>query len=437
MGSILTSPGGSHIMKKKAIIAGISALVLIAIIVIIIIALKGRMTASTMRINEIVGSVILTDDSGKEQTPNAGRRLQDGNILDTKEDAQAVVELDDDRIVYMLELSRARFNKSGRAMKLTMEEGSTFFYIAAKLAEDESFEIETSTMVIGIRGTSGYVTASEDGPESVTITSGTVSVYCSKTGEDFEVHAGQKLAVVQMDGEWIAGFQDIDAWGIPNEVKEIILDDGDLLDEVLTATGWDEEDLDESAGDASDDAVSDAGSSELGGLKIEEHNFPDATFRDFLSTVYDVDGDGFLSLDEMYSVDRICFRSGDTNVYLPSDYYGNVSSLKGIEFFPNLRELYLEHQDLTELDLSNNLELVSLEVYDTGITYLDISYNTALLDAINNGNISAISTPNAVGGTTIMYSDSEDGRLFLSYDEGVELNTGGVTLTPEVVPLQF
>ncbi|MBP5762719.1 MAG: FecR domain-containing protein, partial [Lachnospiraceae bacterium] len=227
-------------MKKKPLIAAVSAIVLIAVIAIIF-ALRGRMTASTMRINQIEGTVTLTDANGKDQTPTVGKRLQDGNILATQESSKAVVELDEDRCVYILELSKAGFHKTGKSMKLTMEEGSTFFYIAEKLAGDESFEIETSTMVIGIRGTSGYVLASKDGPEAVTITSGTVSVYCSKTDETFEVSAGQKLAVFQTDGEWIAEFREIGAWGLPSGVMDIILSDGDLLEEVATETGWAEE----------------------------------------------------------------------------------------------------------------------------------------------------------------------------------------------------
>ena len=141
-------------------------------------------------------------------------------------------------------------------MKLNMEEGSTFFYIAEKLADDESFEIETATMVIGIRGTSGYVLANEDGPEAITVTSGKVSVYCNKTDENYEVTAGQKFSVIQMDGEWIAGFEDIGAWGLPSEVKDIILVDGGLLEEVLSATGWTEEDFDEPVDKPDDKPVS-------------------------------------------------------------------------------------------------------------------------------------------------------------------------------------
>ena len=34
-----------------------------------------------------------------------------------------------------------------------------FFSVDEKLKEDEEFEIHTSTMVLGIRGTSGYVSS--------------------------------------------------------------------------------------------------------------------------------------------------------------------------------------------------------------------------------------------------------------------------------------
>ena len=234
-------------MKKKAVIAGILIIILLTVIIAVI-ALRGRMTASTMRINEIEGTVILTDENGNEQIPAVGRRLQDGSLLDTKEESKAAVELDDDRLVYMLELSRARFGKSGKDLKLTLETGSAFFYIAEKLKEDESFEISASTMVIGIRGTSGYVMSGENGSESVTITSGSVSVYCGKTDETYDVHAGQKMSVIQRDGEWIVEIVDTGARSLPAEVRDIITGDNDLLEEVLDATGWAEDDLNADAG---------------------------------------------------------------------------------------------------------------------------------------------------------------------------------------------
>lgn len=220
-------------MKKTGMIAAISGIVIVLAAVIIMIIARDRLRATNMKISELDGTVILTDQGGEEISVFEGRRLRDGNILDTREQSRAVVLLDTDRFVYMLELSRARFNKSGKDMRLSLDDGSTFFYIAEKLADDESLEIETTTMSIGIRGTSGYVQTGEDGQGFVTITSGKVSVYCDKTGETYDVIAGQKLSVFLQDGEWVVTIEEITS--LPEEVHEIIVSDSRLYEEVSAA----------------------------------------------------------------------------------------------------------------------------------------------------------------------------------------------------------
>lgn len=316
---------GNSIVKKKAIIAGILGIVLI-IIIVIIITLSGRMTATTMKIKEIEGSVSLTDDSGKELTAVVGGKLKDGNILDTNAGSKAVVSLDTDRFVYMLEFSRARFNKYGKAMKLNMEEGSTFFYIADKLKDDESLEIETTTMSIGIRGTSGYILANTVGPESVTITSGIVSVYCNKTDENYEVTAGQKMSVVQVDGEWIVEIEEIDAWSLTSEAIDIINKDGDLLREVINATGWSEEDLTASADGVARVAVPETVVD--GVLHHAYYNIkPSSEICGFLDPIIEACGEGtdsVIALNEQYS-------EGDHQFELfKSMYYYLIDSFRGV-----------------------------------------------------------------------------------------------------------
>ena len=220
-------------MKKRGLIVLISAVVIALFAVVILIIAKDRLRASNMKIDEVNGTVILTDNSGTEMSVFEGRRLHDGNVLDTKEESRAVVLLDSDRFVYMLELSRARFNKSGKDMRLSLDDGSTFFYIANKLADDESLKIETTTMSIGIRGTSGYVQSDEDGQGAVTITSGNVSVYCNKTDETYDVNPGQKLSVFLQDGEWVVVIEEITS--LPDEVRGIIESDSGLYEEVSAA----------------------------------------------------------------------------------------------------------------------------------------------------------------------------------------------------------
>ncbi len=62
---------------------------------------------------------------------------------------------------------------------------------------------------------------------------------------------------------------------------------------------------------------------------INDNNFPDANFRQFVSEKYDTNSDGFLGQAELDAVTEIeCERK-------------EISSLKGIEYFTNVKTLIL------------------------------------------------------------------------------------------------
>ena len=60
------------------------------------------------------------------------------------------------------------------------------------------------------------------------------------------------------------------------------------------------------------------------------------------------------------------------------DAVGELTSLKGIEYFTSLKHLNCNYNKLTSLDLSNNTALESLNCADNELTSLDVSNNTAL-----------------------------------------------------------
>ena len=101
-------------------------------------------------------------------------------------------------------------------------------------------------------------------------------------------------------------------------------------------------------------------------IVINESNFPDAAFRDYVSTNFDSDSNGRLSAAEIANVTEIsCGGWG-------------LTSLKGIEFFPNLTYLSCWENQLTELDVSKNTALKELFCFSNQLTALDVSKNTAL-----------------------------------------------------------
>ena len=109
-----------------------------------------------------------------------------------------------------------------------------------------------------------------------------------------------------------------------------------------------------------------AATDRYGPVYITDANVPDKTFREYLLKRFDKDGNGVLTPAERYAVTEI-----DVNDK-------NITSLKGIEFFPNLKKLNCGHNRLTSLDVSKNTELTYLKCSYNRMTELDVSKNTEL-----------------------------------------------------------
>ena len=103
------------------------------------------------------------------------------------------------------------------------------------------------------------------------------------------------------------------------------------------------------------------------GVKIDETNFPDATFRQFVLDEIDTDGDGYLSEFEAWEMKLDVSNQ-------------RIADLTGIDHFTALLYLYCSGNQLKSLDLSHNTALEILNCYDNQLTKLDLSHNTALLD---------------------------------------------------------
>ena len=103
-------------------------------------------------------------------------------------------------------------------------------------------------------------------------------------------------------------------------------------------------------------------------VKIDETNFPDDTFRDYVKNNCDKNRDGYHSEEEIKAVTKI-----DVPKTLTKD-------LTGIEYFTELKTLDCSSSYLTELDLSKNTALMDLDCSNSFLTTLDVSGCTALTD---------------------------------------------------------
>lgn len=102
-----------------------------------------------------------------------------------------------------------------------------------------------------------------------------------------------------------------------------------------------------------------------GDVAINEANFPDENFREYIKNEFDKDNDESLSADEIGAVQDISVTGQ------------SITSIKGIEHFTALETLFVG-SPITTLDVSKNTALTSLRCSDTKLTSLDTSHNTKL-----------------------------------------------------------
>lgn len=247
--------GFSFNIKKMTlgmkIIYSVVAVGVVAAIVIAIVLSRSGYLANTMRLLRVEGTVNIESSNGGTKPVIDNIRFQSGDALNTGADGLASVGLDDSKIVTLQNDSRAEFSKNGKHLELKLTKGALFFNVTEKLNDDETFEIKTSTMTAGIRGTSGYVYYDNDGRDSLVVTDGVVIVTAinPETGEKkyAEVRGGQNITVyLYSDREQDTvefSITDVSENDLPEFPLQMISENEELINRVCEFTGWDKEAL--------------------------------------------------------------------------------------------------------------------------------------------------------------------------------------------------
>ena len=131
-----------------------------------------------------------------------------------------------------------------------------------------------------------------------------------------------------------------------------------------------------------------------GDVAINSTNFPDANFRSYVSDNFDTNGDDVLSAAEIAAV---------TKMYAGSK---SITTLKGVEYFTALTDLYCENNQLTALDVSANTALVSLGCNQNQLTTLDVSDTTLKMLFCESNRLTTLML-----GTNLTYLRCNDNRL--------------------------
>ncbi|MBR5359274.1 MAG: FecR domain-containing protein, partial [Lachnospiraceae bacterium] len=184
--------------KKKRIIIAIASALLVALLSVGIFVYRDQFMAITMRIQRLVGTVNLYNE-GEQQELREKMRLGAGQTVETAGESLIMVSLDDTKLMTMEESSKADIKARGKKLEFDLIEGNLFFNVTEKLKKRESFDIHTSTMICGIRGTSAYVGRDSTSHETLMVTDGIVGVDATNpvTLESIheDVHAGEMITI--------------------------------------------------------------------------------------------------------------------------------------------------------------------------------------------------------------------------------------------------
>ncbi|MBR3058129.1 MAG: DUF4214 domain-containing protein [Clostridiales bacterium] len=147
-------------------------------------------------------------------------------------------------------------------------------------------------------------------------------------------------------------------------------------------------------------------------VTIDEESFPDSSFRQFV-TRYDENGDGSLDQDELYYIDTICVDSL------------SIKSLKGIEYFNNLKYLYCNYNELTVLELQSNDNLTVLSCIENNLSVICLA-KSSLTDLLEEPPFSDKDGCRLrIGDNNTMCFWYEISECALFYDVGVQFVYGG------------
>lgn len=167
--------------------------------------------------------------------------------MTTEGESLIMVSLDDTKLMTMEESSKAEIKARGKKLLFNLLEGNLFFNVTEKLKDTEAFDIHTSTMICGIRGTSAYVGRDSTSHEILMVTDGVVHVVATnpvtKETTEVDVPAGQMITIYldeEAEGDKtisivMKSFKEED---LPAMALDTMAKNRELMDRVTKATGF-------------------------------------------------------------------------------------------------------------------------------------------------------------------------------------------------------
>lgn len=185
---------------------------------------KDDASATTMRLRKTEGKVRINDAQDKDIEAREDLALYSGYGLKTKTESFAWVDLDSVKLAKLDESSKIEIEKDGDDLTILLRDGNIFFQITEPLGDDESMSIRTSSMMIGIRGTCGWIETEKSGDVTkIYLLEGKVK--CRAGEESVTVTAGEMAMIGEDSGLIVETFS---ADAIPPFVSDEAKDNDDL-----------------------------------------------------------------------------------------------------------------------------------------------------------------------------------------------------------------
>ena len=140
--------------------------------------------ASTIRLMKTEGEVSIQNPNGSDVSTQSQMKLYNGYQITTSSKSYAWLTFDEHKVVKVDANSIVEVQKKKEKITLYVVAGNLFFNVKEPLKSKEGFHVKTSTMTMGIRGTSGIVTAAKDGKSEIRLLTGKVHVYVEEAVHD-------------------------------------------------------------------------------------------------------------------------------------------------------------------------------------------------------------------------------------------------------------
>lgn len=143
--------------KMKGLLAAFLILCMVAGNSLAAYAATQEATAVSVHVLRSDGTVELRKPNGRILPLVEGMRLYHGYQITTQESSYAYMALDETKLATLDAVSDMELERKGDDLALMLNSGKLFFDVSAKLSEEETMNIHTSNVALGIRGTSGLV----------------------------------------------------------------------------------------------------------------------------------------------------------------------------------------------------------------------------------------------------------------------------------------